>query len=63
MMDILPNTVIHDLTAQSGHPVQILVLLGCASCFAGKPGQAILACPSGNARSFAPQACIAGPLA
>jgi hypothetical protein len=38
MMDILPNTVIHDLTAQSGHPVQILVLLGCASCFAGKPG-------------------------
>jgi hypothetical protein len=41
MMDILPNTVIHDLTAQSGHPVQILVLLGCASCFAGKPGHVI----------------------
>jgi hypothetical protein len=31
--------------------VQRQALLGCASCSAGKPGQAILACPSGNARS------------
>ena len=44
--------------AREGYPalrarggVRRQALLGCASCSAGKPGEAILACPSGNARS------------
>jgi hypothetical protein len=36
------------LRSRSG--VRRQALHGCASCSAGKPGQAILACPSGHAR-------------